>query len=110
MVKTTFFPFSMQESRDNWGLCYPPEEKEPIELGEEPSKEDQYRVSIEWLLEMEEYNEYMVEEDYEVEANGAFKSNELNMEYDEFAASEEKPPASASKKKGGKNQLIICYQ
>ena len=29
-------------------------------------REEQYRVSVEWLYDMEDYNEWMHEEDYEV--------------------------------------------
>ena len=41
-----------------------PKDKEPPE-GIPDEKEEQYRVSIDWLLEAEEYNEWMCEEDYE---------------------------------------------
>ena len=36
-------------------------------------KEEQYRVSVDWLIESEDYNEWMCEEDYEVESNGEAK-------------------------------------
>ena len=48
---------------------WPPEEKEPPE-GIPDEKEEQYRVSVDWLIEGEDYNEWMCEEDYEVETNG----------------------------------------
>eukprot|EP00094_Tigriopus_californicus_P005291 TCALIF_05101-PA protein Name:"Similar to SMARCC2 SWI/SNF complex subunit SMARCC2 (Homo sapiens)" AED:0.04 eAED:0.04 QI:0/0.66/0.57/0.85/1/1/7/277/1078 len=88
--------YRMPESRDNYGTCYPPEEKEPMEFGEEPIREEQYHVSLEWLMEMEEYNEFMTEEDFEVDETGEPKLNELNLGYEEFSACEEKP----LKKKG----------
>ena len=87
-----------QESRDNWGLIYPPEDKEPVEFGDEIDKEEQYRLSVEWLYESDSYNEFMCEEDYEVDdKTGENKDHELLMTYDEFAGCDEKP-----KKKGKK--------
>merc|ERR1711868_317436 len=85
----------MPESHDNWGLMWPPEEKEPPE-GIPDEKEEQYRVTVDWLFEAEEYNEFMCEEDYEVEENGQNKSNEMYMTEEEYSNCFEKP----SKKKG----------
>ena len=34
---------------------------------ESREREEQYRVSIDWLYDMEDYNEWMFEEDYEVQ-------------------------------------------
>ena len=87
--------YRMPESHDNWGLMWPPEEKEPPE-GIPDEKEEQYRVSVDWLIEAEEYNEFMCEEDYEVEENGQNKSNEMYMTEEEYSNCCEKP----SKKKG----------
>merc|ERR1711963_51203 len=87
--------YRMPESHDNWGLMWPPEEKEPPE-GIPDEKEEQYRVTVDWLIEAEEYNEFMCEEDYEVEENGQNKSNEMYMTEEEYSNCFEKP----SKKKG----------
>merc|ERR1711963_707986 len=87
--------YRMPESHDNWGQMWPPEEKEPPE-GIPDEKEEQYRVSVDWLIEAEEYNEFMCEEDYEVEENGQNKSNEMYMTEEEYSNCFEKP----SKKKG----------
>ncbi len=57
-------------------------------------------MGVNWLLEMEDYNEFMAEEDYEVDETGETQANELSMSYDEFAASEEKPKKKPSKKRG----------
>ncbi len=35
-------------------------------------RDDQYRVSVEWLYDMDDYNEWMYEEDYEVIINHIF--------------------------------------
>ena len=48
---------------------WPPEDKEPPE-GIPDEKEEQYRVSVDWFFEAEEYNEWMCEEDYEVDEKG----------------------------------------
>ena len=45
---------------------WPPEDKEPPEMMEGRDREDQYRVSVEGLYDMDDYNEWMYEEDYEV--------------------------------------------
>ena len=42
-------------------------------------KEEQYRVSVDWVIESEDYNEWMCEEDYEVESNGEPKVNLFNQ-------------------------------
>jgi hypothetical protein len=58
---------------------WPPEDKEPPEMMEARDREDQYRVSVEWLYDMDDYNEWMYEEDYEVRysriPNNYFKFN-----------------------------------
>ena len=49
---------------------------------------------------MEEYNEIMDEEDYEVDSKGEPKAHELVLDYNEFQACEEKPVKKKSKKRG----------
>lgn len=90
----------MPDSCDNWGLCYPEEEFEPGDAPEE--RMEQYNVMADWVYdgEAEGFNEWMNEEDYEVEENGKLKPQKLAMTYDEFAASEEKP----TKKKASKRK------
>jgi len=89
--------YRMPESHDNWGQMWPPEEKEPPE-GIPDEKEEQYRVSVDWLLEGEEYNEWMCEEDYEVEEDGKIKENEMYMDQDEFSNCFEKPKKKTKKR------------
>ena len=89
---------AMPDSSDNWGTCYP--ENEP---GDSPDdKDDIYHVSLDWVLEMEKYNEWMNEEDYEVDEDGEAKDNKMNMTYDDLEASEEKP--DKKKKSGSKRK------
>ena len=77
---------------------WPPEEKEPPE-GIPDEKEDQYHVSVDWLIESEEYNELMCEEDYEVEEDGSAKVNDLYMTDDEFSNCFEKPKKKPKRKR-----------
>ena len=89
--------YRFPESRDNWGVIYPPEDKEPPEFGEELYREEQvgpfrnlepccvgakfemtfsqYQVSADWLFDMEEYNEFMCEEDYAVDEDGDMQAS-----------------------------------
>ena len=36
-------------------------------------REEQYHVSLDWLLDSQQYNEWMNEQDYELEENGKIK-------------------------------------
>merc|ERR1712223_1161637 len=90
--------YRMPESHDNWGLMWPPEDKEPDE-GIPYEKEEQYRVSVDWLIEGEDYNEWMCEEDYEVETNGEPKVNEMYMSDEEYSNCFEKPKKKAKRKR-----------
>jgi len=87
----------MPDSSDNWGVCYP--ENEPGDAPEE--KAELYHVTVDWVTESDTYNEWMNEEDFELDEAGKIKSNDYNMTYDELEASEEKPDR---KKKGGKRK------
>ncbi len=90
--------YRMPESHDNWGQMWPPEDKEPPE-GIPDEKEEQYRVSVDWLFEGEEYNEWMCEEDYEVEENGTAKPNEMYMSDEEYSGCFEKPKKKGKRKR-----------
>ena len=90
----------MPDSSDNWGVCYP--ETEPGDGPEE--KAEQYHVSVDWVAESDQYNEWMNEEDYELDEAGKIKINEFNMTYDELETSEEKP----DRKKKGKYFSNYC--
>jgi hypothetical protein len=75
-----------------------PDEKEPPE-GIPDEKEEQYRVSVDWLYDAEDYNEWMCEEDYEVEDNGDNKANDMYMTEDEYSNCFEKPKKNAKRKR-----------
>lgn len=90
--------YRFPESLDNWGTVYPPEDKEPLEFGEDVEREEMYRVDVSWLLEMTEYNELLCEEDYEVDEKGQAVKHELLLSYDEFSNCEEKPKKKTKKR------------
>ncbi len=92
------FPFSCLTLHQFFSQMWAPEEKEPPE-GIPDEKEEQYRVSIDWLLDAEEYNEWMFEEDYEVEESGETKSNDMYMAEAEFSNCFEKPKKKAKRKR-----------
>jgi hypothetical protein len=71
---------------------WPPEEKEPPDMIEARERLEIYRVSVDWLFDMEDYNEWMYEEDYEVNEKGEHKANSTYMNEDEFASCFEKQP------------------
>lgn len=92
--------YRMPESHDNWGTMWPPEDKEPPEMMDGREREEVYKVTVDWLFDMEDYNEWMFEEDYEVDDKGIHKANDTYMDEDEYASCFEKP----NKKKGGKRK------
>ena len=71
-------------------------------------------MSADWLFDAEDWNEWMCEEDYEVEENGDAKINEMFMSEDEFNVCFEKPkkkpgkrkrsPSPAARGRGGKGK------
>merc|ERR1712156_998932 len=91
--------YRMPESQDNWGLMYPLEDKEPPEMIEEREREDVYNVAVDWLYETEANNEWMSEEDYEVDENGDAHTGEFFMTDDEFQTCFEKPKKKPKRKR-----------
>merc|ERR1712051_609645 len=79
-------------------MGWPPEDKEPPE-GIPDEKEEQYRVSVDWVIESEDYNEWMCEEDYEVESNGEPKVNEMYLSDEEYSNCFEKPKKKGKRKR-----------
>merc|ERR1712045_1064637 len=91
--------YRMPESQDNWGIMYPPEDKEPPEMIEEREREDVYNVAVDWLYETEANNEWMSEEDYEVDENGEAHTGDFFMADDEFQTCFEKPKKKPKRKR-----------
>ena len=91
--------YRMPESQDNWGIMYPPEDKDPPEMIEEREREDVYNVAVDWLYETEANNEWMSEEDYEVDENGEAHTGDFFMADDEFQTCFEKPKKKPKRKR-----------
>ena len=60
-------------------------------------------MGADWLFDMEEYNEFMCEEDYEVDEAGDPQPNDMNMDFEEYSACEEKPKKAKGSKKRGRS-------
>merc|ERR1719383_698743 len=77
----------MPDSQDNWGVCYP-----ETDTPEDPEERaEQYHVSVDWVLEAAQYNEWLNEEDFQLLENGKIKPSETAMTYDEFQATRRSP-------------------
>lgn len=48
------------------------------------SPEDRWRVSASWVLDLDQYNEWMSEEDYEVDEKGGKKVHKLRLSVEEL--------------------------
>ncbi|XP_055614673.1 SWI/SNF complex subunit SMARCC2 isoform X2 [Uranotaenia lowii] len=60
-----------------------------------PSPGDRWRVSVSWVTDLDEYNEWMAEEDYEVDENGRKKVHKLRLGVEDLMSDErvKKTPA-----------------
>merc|ERR1712088_285546 len=66
---------------------------------EEREREDVYNVAVDWLYETEANNEWMSEEDYEVDENGEAHTGDFFMADDEFQTCFEKPKKKPKRKR-----------
>jgi SWI/SNF related-matrix-associated actin-dependent regulator of chromatin subfamily C len=72
MPSSAFCRYYFPDSYDKWDNIDVP--VDPLEINDfldslnEPPKP--YRVAANWLLDLDQYNEWMNEEDYEVDASG----------------------------------------
>lgn len=66
-----------------------------------PSPGDRWKLSAAWVLDLETYNEWMSEEDYEVDDKGRKKVHPMRLAVDDFmlGSDEKKKQASSSKQK-----------
>merc|ERR1712179_796312 len=62
-------------------------------------REDVYNVAVDWLYETEANNEWMSEEDYEVDENGEAHTGDFFMTDDEFQTCFEKPKKKPKRKR-----------
>uniref|UniRef100_A0A673LAC4 SWI/SNF complex subunit SMARCC1-like n=1 Tax=Sinocyclocheilus rhinocerous TaxID=307959 RepID=A0A673LAC4_9TELE len=99
----------------HWGMC--PDSYDSLisasdvdgEVEEPPNPDRCWKVNAKWVLDTDTYNEWMNEEDYEIDENG----NSMSFRRHIYQSTEEQkpgkkrrrspsPPSSESKKKGGK--------
>ncbi|XP_060824576.1 SWI/SNF complex subunit SMARCC2 isoform X1 [Bombus pascuorum] len=58
-----------------------------------------YKVSATWALDLDQYNEWMNEEDYEIDENGQKKIHKYRLSVEDLMAQPSHPPPSAKKPK-----------
>ncbi|XP_052858547.1 SWI/SNF complex subunit SMARCC1 isoform X1 [Drosophila gunungcola] len=98
MLHWYYFP----ESYDSWAVN---NFDLPDHIPENPeSPAERWRVSASWILDLEQYNEWMAEEDYEVDEQGKKKTHKQRMSIDDIMSfgDEKKKPAASSG--GGKQK------
>lgn len=78
MIHFYYFP----DNRDQWVKADIPAEKSPSDQIVMYPGNHQWRVSANWLIDMKEFNEWMNEEDYEVDDTGERKMHKLRMTYE----------------------------
>ncbi|XP_051863225.1 SWI/SNF complex subunit SMARCC2 isoform X3 [Drosophila albomicans] len=92
MLHWYYFP----ESYDSWTLN---SFDLPDNIPENPeSPAERWRVAATWILDLEQYNEWMAEEDYEVDEMGKKKTHKQRMSIDDimsFGDDKKKPTASS---------------
>ncbi|XP_039534814.1 SWI/SNF complex subunit SMARCC1b isoform X2 [Pimephales promelas] len=102
----------------HWGMC--PDSYDSLksandidgEVEEPPNPDRCLKVHTRWILDTDTYNEWMNEEDYEIDENGIimsfrrriYQSTEKPVKKRRRSPS---PPSSESKKKGGKKSLGV---
>ncbi|XP_039490454.1 SWI/SNF complex subunit SMARCC2 isoform X2 [Drosophila santomea] len=97
MLHWYYFP----ESYDSWAVN---NFDLPDHIPENPeSPAERWRVSASWIVDLEQYNEWMAEEDYEVDEQGKKKTHKQRMSIDDIMSfgDEKKKPASSG---GGKQK------
>ncbi|XP_022219357.2 SWI/SNF complex subunit SMARCC2 isoform X2 [Drosophila obscura] len=96
MLHWYYFP----ESYDSWTVN---SFDLPENIPENPeSPAERWRVSASWILDLEQYNEWMAEEDYEVDEQGKKKTHKQRMSIDDimsFGDEKKKPSTSTGKQK-----------
>ncbi|EDW41975.1 GM25739 [Drosophila sechellia] len=98
MLHWYYFP----ESYDSWVVN---NFDLPDHIPENPeSPAERWRVSASWIVDLEQYNEWMAEEDYEVDEQGKKKTHKQRISIDDIMSfgDEKKKPAASSG--GGKQK------
>ncbi|XP_068154270.1 SWI/SNF complex subunit SMARCC2 isoform X2 [Drosophila tropicalis] len=92
MLHWYYFP----ESYDSWTVN---NFDLPDNIPENPeSPGERWRVSASWILDLEQYNEWMAEEDYEVDEQGKKKTHKQRMSIDDIMSfgDEKKKPSTST--------------
>ncbi|XP_060805963.1 SWI/SNF complex subunit SMARCC2 isoform X2 [Amyelois transitella] len=89
--------YYLPDSHDTWAQADLPVDV-PETVNWECSRAEPWRVSASWVLDLPQYNEWMNEEDYEVDANGKKKVHKLRLSVDELLPGAE--PSGKGKKAG----------
>ncbi|KAG8041210.1 hypothetical protein G9C98_002198 [Cotesia typhae] len=63
-----------------------------------PSPKSTYKVSATWALDLDQYNEWMNEEDYEVDDNGQKRIHKYRLSVEDMMAPPSAPPPASAKK------------
>ncbi|KAJ8711775.1 hypothetical protein PYW08_008729 [Mythimna loreyi] len=87
--------YYLPDSHDTWAQADLPVEV-PETVSWDCNRAEPWRVSASWALDLPQYNEWMNEEDYELDANGKKKVHKLRLSVDDLIPGAE--PSSKSKK------------
>ncbi|KPJ10736.1 SWI/SNF complex subunit SMARCC2 [Papilio machaon] len=87
--------YYLPDSHDIWTQTELPVDV-PENVSWECTRSEPWRVSASWALDLPQYNEWMNEEDYEVDANGKKKVHKLRLSVDDLIPGAE--PSSKGKK------------
>ncbi|XP_028025349.1 SWI/SNF complex subunit SMARCC2 isoform X2 [Bombyx mandarina] len=87
--------YYLPDSHDTWAQAELPVDT-PEAVSWECTRSEPWRVTASWALDLPQYNEWMNEEDYEVDANGKKKTHKLRLSVDDLIPGSE--PSSRSKK------------
>ncbi|CAB3233401.1 unnamed protein product [Arctia plantaginis] len=87
--------YYLPDSHDTWAQADLPVDV-PESVSWDCNRSEQWRVSASWALDLPQYNEWMNEEDYEVDSNGKKKVHKLRLSVDDLIPGAE--PSSKSKK------------
>lgn len=87
--------YYLPDSHDTWAQADLPVDP-PESVSWDCNRSEPWRVSASWALDLPQYNEWMNEEDYEVDSHGKKKVHKLRLSVDDLIPGSE--PSSKSKK------------
>ncbi|KAL0868466.1 hypothetical protein ABMA27_007953, partial [Loxostege sticticalis] len=92
--------YYLPDSHDTWAQADLPVDI-PETVNWDCNRSEPWRVSASWVLDLPQYNEWMNEEDYEVDVNGKKKVHKLRLSVDDLIPGAE---TSSKSKKGSKRK------